>query len=139
MKGLLIAVMLSASVPVQAEASKLDIGPLLKQLSACSAVTHKGTILGGGCYAPITWAWGGLNGGVLWAANGEERGIGGGVAAFSIRADKAWDWVWNKSDLGSRGVEVHFVVPKVEFGPTGGWHQSTGWFYGGFLNIGWPF
>lgn len=143
----MIAVLLSVSMPVQAGEGKLDIGPVLQaareHLSSCSAVTHKGALLTGGCYAPVTWRWGSLNGGLLWQLNSnsgqDKRGIGGGLAAFSVRADKAWDWAWNKSDLGSKGVEIHFVVPRMEFGPTGGWHQATGWFYGGFLNIGWPF
>ena len=138
MKYLVLALMLLAS-PLNSQESKFDIGPLLDNLSACSVITHKGDLLAGGCFAPFTWRWGSLNGGILWKANKDDKGVGGGLVSFAVRADKAWGWLWRKADLEKKGVVTHFVVPRFEAGPTGGYHKSSGWFVGGFLNMKWPF
>jgi len=144
MKKLLLAVLFLPSLVGAAE-KKLDIGPLLKHFSVCSAITQKGDILAGGCYAPISWRWGSANVGLIWDTNdgGDEirssRGVAGAVFAFGIRADKAWAWAWEGLDVEKRGVKVHFIVPKIEAGPMGGYHNRLGWITGGFLNAKWPF
>ena len=131
--------------PAKAQQPKLDITPLLKNLGACSVITHKGDILSGGCYTPISWRWGSTNIGLTWDTNdsGDEvrsaKGVGGVVFAVGVRADKAWNWTWSRLDLEKRGVAVHFVVPAIEVGPMGGYHHRLGWITGGFLNAKWPF
>lgn len=122
-----------------AEAAKLDIMPLVENLSVCTIYTDSGDLKLGGCYAPVTWGWGGLNGGVVWDTNGADKSIGGGFAAVSFRADLAWSWAWERMDLAKRGFKIHFAVPSVEIGPMGGYMQHEGWVYGGFLSGKWPF
>lgn len=121
---------------------KLDITPFLTRLGVCSVVTNRGDVLAGGCYTPISWSWGSGNIGVTWDTNddgaGQTRGVGGAVASLGIRADKAFGWAWDRSGLEKKGVQVHFVVPKIEVGPMGGYVQRLGWVYGAFLNGKWP-
>ncbi len=143
MKKIIIAVLLVAAPPLYAsELPKLDISPLLERLNVCSVITNHQDILAGGCFKAAEWSWGSANVGVTWDTNDKgatSRGVGGFVAAFGVRSDKAFGWAWRKSALEKRGVKLNFVVPKFEAGPMGGYNNRLGWIWGGFLNGKIPF
>lgn len=143
----LLAPAMARAQDAPAEPPKFDLAPLLSRLSVCTAVGQRaadlgpkaqGQFLAGGCYAPISWGWGSLNGGVLWKGNGSDSGLGGAMGAVAVRADLACAYVWSKADLERRGVRTHFVVPQLELGPMAAWHERTGWLLGLYLKGSWP-
>ena len=134
---------------VTTDPDQFDITTLLDKMGACSAITHHGDILFGACYEAISFPgeWGGIFGGVTWATNSlnqqRKEGldkVGGAMLAVGFRADTVGKWAWTRTGLGSRGFKINFRLPKIKFGPTGGYAKNAaGWYYGGFLNANYPF
>ncbi len=128
-----------ALAPVAAMAApKFDLNPLLARTAPCTAVTNRGAVVAGACYEAFTAPgdWGGVFAGATWATAGAEQSVGGGLLSVALRADKVGEWAWARSGLGGRGWTMNFKLPRIKFGPTGGYASNAGgWFWGGFANV----